>query len=182
MAEPEEPISTQQGKQEEEYDRFGFHLGSEESSEWTPKERKLYLRKLQERELKWIKMMQNWDVYTTSKHVKLIRRCRKGIPDSVRGTAWAKLLSAHELKGASDKEMLLFRTMLPEPRSKLASFFDVIEKDLHRTFPSHEMFVTRGGGGQEDLSDVLRTYAYCHPTPGYCQGLLFVAAPLFPLL
>lgn len=34
-----------------------------------------------------------------------------------------------------------------------AKWLDIIEKDLHRQFPFHEMFAARGGHG----------YAYTHP-------------------
>ena len=45
-----------------------------------------------------------------------------------------------------------------------------IEKDLHRNFPTHEMF----GGiyekiGQTELYHVLKAYSVQNPVDGYCQ-------------
>ena len=54
-----------------------------------------------------------------------------------------------------------------------------IEKDLHRNFPTHEMF---GGTyeriGRRELFDVLRAYSLYNPKDGYCQAQAPVAALL----
>uniref|UniRef100_A0AAQ5XBE2 Rab-GAP TBC domain-containing protein n=1 Tax=Amphiprion ocellaris TaxID=80972 RepID=A0AAQ5XBE2_AMPOC len=55
---------------------------------------------------------------------------------------------------------------------------DVIEKDLHRQFPFHEMFVSRGGHGQQDLFRVLKAYTLYRPEEGYCQAQAPIAAVL----
>ena len=49
-------------------------------------------------------------------------------------------------------------------------WIDDIQKDLHRQFPFHEMFVARGGHGQEDLFRVLKAYSVHNPQDGYCQA------------
>ena len=54
-----------------------------------------------------------------------------------------------------------------------------IEKDLHRNFPTHEMF---GGTyeriGQTELYRVLKAYSVLNPTDGYCQAMAPIAATL----
>jgi len=49
-------------------------------------------------------------------------------------------------------------------------WMDLIERDLHRNFPTHEMF----GGiyeriGQAELFRVLKAYSVLNPVDGYCQ-------------
>ena len=48
---------------------------------------------------------------------------------------------------------------------------DDIEKDLHRNFPTHELF---GGEyekiGQGELFRVLKAYSVLNPVDGYCQA------------
>lgn len=46
------------------------------------------------REQKWVKMINNWDHVSTE---KLKRRVYKGIPNSLRGKVWAKLLHVDQL-------------------------------------------------------------------------------------
>ncbi len=51
-----------------------------------------------------------------------------------------------------------------------AKWLDQIERDLHRNFPTHEMF---GGAyeriGQAELFRVLKAYSVLNPVDGYCQ-------------
>jgi hypothetical protein len=61
---------------------------------------------------------------------------------------------------------------------KLHEALDVVEKDLDRTFPHHDMFAARDGPGQRDLRAVLRAYAMHNPTVGYCQGMGMLAGAL----
>jgi hypothetical protein len=48
---------------------------------------------------------------------------------------------------------------------------DDIKKDLHRNFPTHELF---GGAyekiGQKELFRVLKAYTVLNPVDGYCQA------------
>lgn len=46
------------------------------------------------REQKWLKMIYNWDKVSPD---KLKRRVYKGIPNSLRGKVWAKLLRVDQL-------------------------------------------------------------------------------------
>lgn len=70
------------------------------------------VKKTREREQKWLKMITNWKDWTDNKSSRvslslsllsftsfsqLKERCRKGIPDSLRGRAWLLLSGADEL-------------------------------------------------------------------------------------
>ncbi|OPJ75184.1 hypothetical protein AV530_014233 [Patagioenas fasciata monilis] len=69
-------------------------------------------------------------------------RCQKGIPPSLRGRAW-QYLSGSKVKLEQNIGKFDELDLLPgDPK-----WLDVIERDLHRQFPFHEMFVSRGGHG-----------------------------------
>lgn len=99
-------------------------------------------------------------------------RCQKGIPPSLRGRAW-QYLSGSKVKleqniGKFDVSVCAAGQRGlgkgswssagaahpdPSPSQELdllpgePKWLDVIERDLHRQFPFHEMFVSRGGHG-----------------------------------
>ncbi|ELW66533.1 TBC1 domain family member 10A [Tupaia chinensis] len=152
-------------------------------------------------------------------------RCQKGIPPSLRGRAW-QYLSGGKVKlqqnpGKFDEldmspgdpkwldvierdlhrqfpfhEMFVSRgghgalcascahthPSFPEQELDMSpgdpKWLDVIERDLHRQFPFHEMFVSRGGHGQQDLFRVLKAYTLYRPEEGYCQAQAPIAAVL----
>ncbi|KAF3846104.1 hypothetical protein F7725_003182 [Dissostichus mawsoni] len=105
------------------------------------------------------------------REVKL--RCRKGIPSSLRSKAWQLLSNSQELLDANPGK---FEELEREPGE--AKWLDIIEKDLHRQFPFHEMFAARGGHGQQDLYRILKAYTIYRPEEGYCQAQAPVAAVL----
>ena len=47
-------------------------------------------------------------------------------------------------------------------------YVDDIKKDLHRQFPSHEIFMKREG--RQMLYNVLKAYAVHNKEVGYCQA------------
>ncbi|XP_018587261.2 TBC1 domain family member 10A-like isoform X2 [Scleropages formosus] len=128
---------------------------------------------LRQRELKWLDMLKNWDKWMLRKHKKVKLRCQKGIPPSLRGRAWL-YLSGAKVKKEQNKEK--FQELDAQPGDP--KWMDVIEKDLHRQFPFHEMFVARGGHGQQDLYRVLKAYTLYRPDEGYCQAQAPIAAVL----
>ncbi|KAJ7427031.1 TBC1 domain family member 10A [Willisornis vidua] len=158
------------GPEERRVDKFGFIVGSR-GAEGTLEE--VPLEVLRQRESKWLDMLNNWDKWMAKKHKKIRLRCQKGIPPSLRGRAW-QYLSGSKVKleqnmGKFDELDLL----TGEPK-----WLDVIERDLHRQFPFHEMFVSRGGHGQQDLFRVLKAYTLYRPEEGYCQAQAPIAAVL----
>lgn len=53
-----------------------------------------------------------------------------------------------------------------------------IRRDLHRQFPTHEMFADRHSAGQEDLFKILKAFSIVKPEMGYSQGQAPLAAVL----
>ncbi|KAG8521248.1 TBC1 domain family member 10A [Galemys pyrenaicus] len=118
-------------------------------------------------------MLNNWDKWMAKKHKKIRLRCQKGIPPSLRGRAW-QYLSGSKVKLQQNSEK--FGELDESPGDP--KWLDVIERDLHRQFPFHEMFVSRGGHGQQDLFRVLKAYTLYRPEEGYCQAQAPIAAVL----
>ena len=100
---------------------------------------------LRRREQKWLDMFARWPFYIESHFDKLKKRCRKGIPSSVRGQAWYHLSSAkyrQEYENGKFSKNNVFAHYLTQQINPRV--LDDINKDLTRSFPDHEMF--RGDG------------------------------------
>ncbi|KAM9843774.1 TBC1 domain family member 10B [Aulostomus maculatus] len=151
-------------------DKYGF-LGGSQYSEGSEKEIRVEVAR--QREMKWIDMFNNWDKWVKHRFQKVKMRCRKGIPSSLRAKAWQLLSNSQELLDANKDK---FEELEREPGE--AKWLDIIEKDLHRQFPFHEMFAARGGHGQQDLYRILKAYTIYRPDEGYCQAQAPVAAVL----
>ncbi|XP_019618915.1 PREDICTED: TBC1 domain family member 10A-like isoform X1 [Branchiostoma belcheri] len=173
-------------------DRYGFMGGSQ----YTEDGPNLPVEVARQRELKWLDMLSHWDRWmskrfkkvrdndisdstthpiwrTVKPHPKVKQRCRKGIPASLRGRAWQYLSGSKKYMEANPGKF--------DEMDKLAGdpvWVEVIEKDLHRQFPFHEMFCARGGHGQQDLYRILKAYSIYNPVDGYCQAQAPVAAVL----
>ncbi|CAL8343264.1 unnamed protein product [Lota lota] len=152
-------------------DKYGFIGGaqkySEESAQDVPPE------VLRQREVKWLDMLGHWDKWMVKRHDKVRLRCQKGIPPALRGRAWLYLSGGKVKREQSQGKFQELDREAGDPK-----WLDVIEKDLHRQFPFHEMFVSRGGHGQQDLSRVLKAYTLYRPEEGYCQAQAPIAAVL----
>jgi hypothetical protein len=97
---------------------------------------------------------------------------RAGIPRKHRAGCWKAFLFPRE-KHADFLETyveLVDQMML----EKFAEDIGQIDKDLHRTFPNHDLTNTKEG--KDRLRRVLGAYAVRNPVVGYCQGLNFIAA------
>ncbi|XP_003388923.1 PREDICTED: TBC1 domain family member 10A-like [Amphimedon queenslandica] len=130
-------------------------------------------KKVREREQKWLKMITNWKDWSDNKSTRLKERCRKGIPDSLRGRAWMLLSGANELM---EQNAGVFEELVSREDNDVV--IHVIDKDLARTFPSHVLFAEKGSQGQRDLRLVLKAYAFYNEKTGYCQAMAPVAATL----
>uniref|UniRef100_A0A3Q1GFG8 TBC1 domain family member 10A-like n=1 Tax=Acanthochromis polyacanthus TaxID=80966 RepID=A0A3Q1GFG8_9TELE len=128
---------------------------------------------LRQREAKWLEMLNSWDKWMAKKHKKVKERCQKGIPPSLRGRTWLYLTGG---KVKREQNQGKFQELDDEPGDP--KWVDIIERDLHRQFPFHEMFAARGGHGQQDLFRVLKAYTLHRPEEGYCQAQAPIAAVL----
>ncbi|KAJ7987183.1 hypothetical protein DPEC_G00336110 [Dallia pectoralis] len=152
-------------------DKYGFIGGAQQYSEQLAED--IPAEVLRQREAKWLDMLNNWDKWMAKRHKKLKLRCLKGIPPSLRGRAWLYLCG-----GKVKKEQHKGRFEDLDSQAGDPKWVDVIERDLHRQFPFHEMFVARGGHGQQDLFRVLKAYTLHRPEEGYCQAQAPIAAVL----
>lgn len=156
---------TEAGKPLPKLDRWGF-IGSEELT-------KLELEHKQKevlREIKWVEMRTQWDKFMQRRFSKIRSRCLKGIPDSMRSFAWVQLSGAAVLRKEKGPNVFNELVARKEPTPAL----EIINRDLHRTFPDHVQF--RHMAGKSSLLRVLKAYSYYNPAIGYCQGMGFVAA------
>lgn len=151
-------------------DKYGFLLKSDVDGR---REEEVPVDVLRQREAKWLDMLSNWDKWMAKRHKKIKLRCHKGIPPSLRGRAWQYLSGSRVRMDQSPHKFSELDSMAGDPK-----WLDVIERDLHRQFPFHEMFVARGGHGQQDLFRVLKAYTLYRPDEGYCQAQAPIAAVL----
>ena len=129
---------------------------------------------IQQRELKWVDMLRNFDEWMSKRFKKIKSRCRKGIPQSMRSIAWMHLTGAVLLKKQKPD---YYKECLENPkRVEIGKYVEDIKKDLHRQFPSHEIFMKREG--RQMLQNVLMAYAVHNREVGYCQAQGPIAALL----
>ncbi|XP_067269446.1 TBC1 domain family member 10A [Pseudorasbora parva] len=152
-------------------DKYGFIGGAQQCS--TESAQEVPLEVLRHREVKWLDMLNHWDRWISKRFKKVRLRCQKGIPPSLRGRAWLYLSGGKVKREQNSGKFKELDSMDGDPK-----WVDVIERDLHRQFPFHEMFVSRGGHGQQDLFRVLKAYTLYRPDEGYCQAQAPIAAVL----
>ncbi|KAI9495066.1 rab-GTPase-TBC domain-containing protein [Zychaea mexicana] len=93
-----------------------------------------------------------------------------GIPPSLRGYVW-QIMSKSRNNGELESEYReLLKRISPHEKS--------IQRDLARTFPTHDFFKERDGEGQESLFNVTKAYSIFDQQVGYCQGLPFIVGCL----
>lgn len=116
----------------------------------------------------WDPVIVEWD---TGKRPKgLAPLVRLGIPDNFRGNIWQRLSGVDTTTSTMD----MYRVLLTQE----TKCENVIQRDIHRTFPAHKFFSEIGGSGQDVLFKVSKAYAVYDKEVGYCQGLSFIAASL----
>jgi hypothetical protein len=149
-------------------DEFGFIKESNDNK----KQDKESLLQLNARLEKWNYMLSNFDDFAKNHYSKLKERVRKGIPDSLRGYVWQKILNVDEDFYKKD----LYQKLNEE--SGEPSIEEVIIKDIDRTFPKNTFFNQKYGGGQRSLYKVLANYSKYNKEVGYVQGMGFITALL----
>ena len=151
-------------------DEFGFIKDSKNKNE-EKKEGRDSLLKYNVRLEKWNYMLNNYDDFHKNHFSKLKERTRKGIPDSLRGYAWQKIINLDEFY-----EKDLYQNLNEQEPDK--SVETVIIKDIDRTFPKCSFFKEKYGGGQRQLYKVLVNYSKYNKEVGYVQGMAFIVALL----
>ena len=151
-------------------DEFGFIKDSKNKNE-EKKEGRDSLLKYNVRLEKWNYMLNNYDDFHKNHFSKLKERTRKGIPDSLRGYAWQKIINLDEFYQKD-----LYQNLNEQEPDK--SVETVIIKDIDRTFPKCSFFKEKYGGGQRQLYKVLVNYSKYNKEVGYVQGMAFIVALL----
>eukprot|EP00929_Paragymnodinium_shiwhaense_P002621 TRINITY_DN102923_c0_g1_i1.p1 TRINITY_DN102923_c0_g1~~TRINITY_DN102923_c0_g1_i1.p1 ORF type:complete len:488 (+),score=138.17 TRINITY_DN102923_c0_g1_i1:45-1466(+) len=107
--------------------------------------------------------------WTTLPKDALKALCRKGLPAEYRAEVWWDVLGCKARRDAAPTGFpQLLKDSIPQKTE------EEIQRDLHRTFPTHKKF--RTAAGQEALRKVLHAYARYSPRVLYCQGLNYIAA------
>ncbi|XP_029344086.1 USP6 N-terminal-like protein isoform X1 [Acyrthosiphon pisum] len=153
-------------------DRFGFIIGDESKfKKEDPQEIKIEVN----REQKWLKMISNWDSLSRD---KLKRRVYKGIPNSLRGKVWAKLLGVDQL---TDDQKNKYKHMC-ELAWEHSPDVRQIDLDVNRTYREHINFRKRYNFKQQELFNILSAYSIYNLDIGYTQGMSQIAALLLMYL
>ncbi|XP_054724277.1 USP6 N-terminal-like protein [Uloborus diversus] len=152
-------------------DKYGFIHNHRLPEKLTAHEMKVRERE-QERIGKWLKMMKKWDKYCDS--VKLRERVYKGIPNSVRGEVWCRLLGVPQIKMEQEGK---YEEMVQQARIH-SKDIKQIDLDVNRTFRNNIMFRERYGPKQQSLFQVLTAYSVYNAEVGYCQGMNQIAGLL----
>lgn len=195
---PSQPPTVQlltKDKKEPGRDRYGFKkqtqfVTEDQYDEWWAG----YQQHVQRRKKKWVSLMKESGLSTENdrpvrfpaKSEKLKRYIRKGIPAEWRGNAWFFYSKGHE-KLSSNKG--LYDKLCAQTVSLKNSDTELIERDLHRTFPDNIHFrsdsAPDGGRSREteavlikSLRRVLTAFSVFQPKIGYCQSLNFLAGLL----
>ena len=133
------------------------------------------LQKHRQRESQWVDILQEWPLlsqspeqaaqYKTVNFDKLKELCRKGIPVSLRGRVWSRMVNVDKYRKDGIYEQLV-STTVPS-----LDIHDIIERDINRCYPDHFLFRDKSALGQRHLFDLLKAYARYNPAVGYCQGM-----------
>ena len=146
-------------------DRYGFMSGEGEEAEMMMVESKTDLEIVRRREVKWVGMMSSWDSYMMTNYKKVRERCRKGIPPSCRARAWLRLCGAKYMMDKTENSHTWRDLISARGDSKYTDDIEKVEQivsvmrsliiltcmfqDLHRNFPTHELF----GGEYEKIGE-----------------------------
>ncbi|GFR04911.1 rab GTPase-activating protein 1 [Trichonephila clavata] len=118
----------------------------------------------------WSAVLLKWRQNLSQRPKHLTSLVRRGIPEALRGEVWQLLAGCHDQKGTVE----VYKSLV----NKDSSFESIIQRDIYRTFPAHELFNERNGTGQESLYKICKAYSLYDPEIGYCQGLSFLVAAL----
>mmetsp|Transcript_30852 Transcript_30852/g.75234 ORF Transcript_30852/g.75234 Transcript_30852/m.75234 type:complete len:613 (-) Transcript_30852:339-2177(-) len=148
-------------------------LGKSSKNSFQLKKRKRDLR----RENKWIEMKKYLEKHNRwPSRRQLKERVRKGIPQSLRGYTWLRLLGADK-KIMKNKGLYSRLSVLGKPKGDPEPF-RTIDKDVPRTFPENHYLHgdDKKNSAAERLREVLYAYVHYDKEVQYCQGMNLVAA------
>lgn len=153
----------------EKVDRYGFIKTNREKSQ-----KELELEKLEndeepEKELLWTNYLKNWKREMKKSRDDIAELVKRGIPETMRGTVWAKVLEIEDMPATID-----YKDLYTKAEGK--EFTITIDKDLSRSLPQIKSF-----SQQETLlklKHILYAYGQYDSEIGYTQGMNFIAGLL----
>eukprot|EP01135_Chromosphaera_perkinsii_P003720 Nk52_evm38s252 gene=Nk52_evmTU38s252 len=151
----------------ETLDPYGFYIKHFKQSEYINSDTIMTDAKKGQRMKKWGEMIENWDLCMTQKFSLVKRRTRKGIPNELRGQVWPLLCGSSQLM---KKHPGKFDELVASDES-VNGHIPVIERDINRTYPNHQLFRSADSSHLLDLYNVLKAYSVYNPDVGYCQGM-----------
>ncbi|OLL26269.1 GTPase-activating protein gyp3 [Neolecta irregularis DAH-3] len=188
-----------------ERDQYGFrkqtaHVTRKEYDSW----HRDYQLRVRERKKKWDGLLRENGIVAgsfiakfppkNSKGTMLLRRVcglpsvvrryiRKGIPPEYRGAAWFFYAGGPAKLAAHPG---LYKSLVIQSSSLHTTDSEIIERDLHRTFPDCALFRPPECRDSklietpiiQALRRVLRAFAYYCPRVGYCQSINFITGIL----
>ncbi|KAG1585007.1 hypothetical protein G6F48_007537 [Rhizopus delemar] len=161
-------------------DQYGFL----KSTQWITEEEhdefeNYYAPIMKRRSEKWKQLLNDHHQQWPPRSIK--RYIRKGIPSELRGQAWLHYSGA---KSKMESNQGIYNDLLKES-NRLGSQnenLEIIERDLHRTFPENIRFktITQGETPEiiQSLKRVLLAFSLYSPSIGYCQSLNYIAGLL----
>ena len=178
-------------------DQYGFfkashHIITGQYDAWN----RTYLPNQERQSLKWQSYMRKCKLMSSTPHdfpqrgAKTQQYVRKGIPPAWRGAAWFHYAGG---KSLVQKHPHLYENLLARSGTSELSDHDkeIIERDLHRTFPDNVRFKTEDSRASSDptelplvssLRNVLRAFSLHDLKIGYCQSLNFICGLLLLFL
>uniref|UniRef100_A0A7S3Z688 Rab-GAP TBC domain-containing protein n=2 Tax=Lotharella globosa TaxID=91324 RepID=A0A7S3Z688_9EUKA len=129
------------------------------------------------REMKWVEMKKYYEKHHKwQSSQKLKERVRKGIPQSLRGYAWLRLMGADK-KIIENRGLYQKLSLVPKPDGDVEPF-RTIDRDVPRTFPDNTYLHgdDNKASAAERLREVLYAYVHYDKQVQYCQGMNLVAA------
>ncbi|KAH0789150.1 TBC domain containing protein [Histomonas meleagridis] len=144
-------------------DRFGWYSSNSDQYVIPDEPEKEYTR-----EIKWIQMISNWELWIKNNQSVISRRIKKGIPDAVRSKVWELLTEANITKQKFQNSYEHYLKLPPRED------YERIERDLNRTFPQISFFSKPDF--IQALQNNLRAYCQFSPDVGYSQGMAFLDA------
>ncbi|ORY95752.1 rab-GTPase-TBC domain-domain-containing protein [Syncephalastrum racemosum] len=169
-----------------ERDQYGFVKGSQWLSLEDYREfEKVYQPIAARRLKKWRQLLSENNNHWPQPSSKFKRYIRKGIPPELRGPAWFHYSGA-EQKMANNPGVYQTYVRKAEKMGLQNEFLDIIERDLHRTFPDNIKYksTSETSEGYADvpaiqaLRRVLSAFSLYSPNIGYCQSLNYIAGML----
>ena len=178
-------------------DQYGFlkashHITTGQYDAWN----RTYLPNQERQSLKWQSYMRKCKLISFTPHdfpqrcAKTQQYVRKGIPPAWRGAAWFHYAGG---KSLIQKHPYLYEHLLARSATSELSDHDkeIIERDLHRTFPDNVRFKPENSRASSDpielpllssLRNVLRAFSLHALKIGYCQSLNFICGLLLLFL